>query len=72
MLGRMNVYIHLMGVDFQIKDESWLLIGPEFVFAGLANRVIDETIAHHAPVHVAILNFRERSTARVWIGNPAA
>lgn len=34
MLGRMDVHIHLMRVDVQIKHESRLLIGPELVFAG--------------------------------------
>ena len=72
MLGRMDVHIHLMRVDVQIKHESRLLIGPELVFAGLANGVIDETVAHHAAVDVAILDLRKRSAARVRIGYPAA
>ena len=34
MLGRMDVDIHLMRVDLQIKHKGRLLIGPELVFAG--------------------------------------
>lgn len=32
---------------------------PQFVFTGTADRVIDQAIAHHATIHIAILNFRQ-------------
>lgn len=45
---------------------------PQFVFAGTADRVIDQAIAHHATVHVAILNFGQCGRSVIWIGHPAA
>lgn len=40
---------------------------PQFVFAGTADRVIDQAIAHHATVHVAILNFCQCGRGVIWI-----
>ncbi|GDE67032.1 hypothetical protein HmCmsJML291_01123 [Escherichia coli] len=72
VFGRVHVDVHLMRVDLQIQHKCRLLIGPQFVFAGLADRVIDQAIAHHATVHVAILNFCQCGRSVIWIGHPAA
>ncbi len=72
MFGGMHVDIHLMWVDLQIQHKCRLLIGPQFVFTGLADRVIDQTIAHHATIHVAILNFRQCGRGVIRICHPAA
>ncbi len=72
MFGGVYVDVHLMRVDLQIQHKRRLLIGPQFVFAGLADRMIDQAIAHHATIHVAILNFRQCGRSVIWIGHPAA
>lgn len=72
MLGRVDVYIHLMGIDLQIQHKRRLLIGPQLVFTGLADSMVDQPIAHHPPVNVAILNFRQRRGGMQRIGDPAA
>src|SRR5699024_12082306 len=48
VFGGVYVDVHLMRVDLQIQHKRRLLIGPQFVFAGLADRMIDQAIAHHA------------------------
>ncbi|MNY10160.1 hypothetical protein D3C86_1431180 [compost metagenome] len=72
MLGRMHVDIDLMRIDFKIKHKRGLLIGTQFVFTGLANGVIYQAIAHHAAIHITILNLSQRRVHRFRIGNPAA
>lgn len=71
MFGGVYVDVHLMRVDLQIQHKRRLLIY-QFVFAGLADRMIDQAIAHHATIHVAILNFRQCGRSVIWIGHPAA
>lgn len=60
-----------MRVDLQIKHKGGLLIGAELIFAGLSNSVVNQAVAHHAAVDVAILNFSKSGAAGVRIGNPA-
>ena len=60
MFGRMDVHIYLMRIYLQIQHKGRLLVGAQFVFTGLANRVINQAIAHHTPIDVAILNLRQR------------
>ena len=72
MLGRMDVNINLMRVDFQIKHKRRLLIRAELIFTGLTNGVVDQTVAHHAAVDVAILDLREGGATGVRVGNPTA
>ena len=72
MLGRMDVHIHLMGIDLQIQHKRRLLIGAQLVFTGLADSMIDQPVAHHPAVDVTVLNFRQRRGGMERIGNPAA
>ena len=72
MFGRVDVHIHLMRIYLQVQHKSRLLIGPQFVFTGLTNRVINQAIAHHPPIDVAILNLRQRRIGMQRIGHPAA
>ncbi len=72
MLGGMHVDIHLVRVDFQMQHIRRLLIDAELIFAGLANRVVDQPIAHHAAIHVAILNFGKRRRGAFRLRHPAA
>ena len=72
MFGRMDVHIHLMRIYLQIQHKGRLLVGAQFVFTGLANRVINQAIAHHPPIDVAILNLRQRRIGMQRIGHPAA
>ncbi len=71
VLGRMDVHIYLMGIDLQIQHKRRLLIGSQLVFTGLADSMVDQPVAHHPPVNVAILNFRQRRSGMERIGNPA-
>ncbi len=71
VLGGVHVNVNLVRVDLQIKHKGGLLIGAELIFAGLSNSVVNQAVAHHAAVDVAILNFCERGAAGVRIGNPA-
>ena len=41
MLRRVDVDIHLVRIDLQIKHKCRLLVGPQLIFAGLTNRMID-------------------------------
>ena len=72
MFGGVHVDVHLMWVDLQIQHKCRLLIGPQFVFTGLTDRMIDQAIAHHATIHVAILNFCQCGRGVVWICHPTA
>ena len=72
VLGGVHVNVNLVRVDLQIKHKGGLLIGAELIFAGLSNSVVNQAVAHHAAVDVAILDLRKRSAARVRIGYPAA
>ena len=72
MLGRVHVHIHLMRIYLQVQHKSGLLIGAQFVFAGLTDRVINQAIAHHPSVDIAILNLRQRRIGMQRIGHPAA
>ena len=71
MLGRMDVDIHLVRIDLKIEHKSGLLIGPELIFAGLANGMVNQAVAHHAAIHIAILNIGKRSGVALRIGDPA-
>ncbi|MNC01828.1 hypothetical protein D3C75_491830 [compost metagenome] len=72
MFGRMHIHIHLMRVDFQVQHKRRLLVGTEFVFTGLADSVIDQAVAHHATVHIAILNLCQGGSRRRRFSHPAA
>ena len=72
MLRRMDVDIHLVRVNLKVQDKSRLLIGPELIFTGLANSVVDQPIAHHTAVDVAVLDLRQRRIGMQRIGHPAA
>jgi len=72
MLGRVNVNIHLVRVDLQIEHKSGLLIGPKLIFAGLANGMVYQPVAHHAAIHIAVLNIGKRSGVALGIGDPTA
>lgn len=71
VLGGVHVNVNLVRVDLQIKHKGGLLIGAELIFAGLSNSVVNQAVAHHAAVDVAILNFSKSGAAGVRIGNPA-
>ena len=72
MFGGMYVNIHLMRVDFQIQHKSGLLIGSQLIFTGLTNSMVDQPVAHHPAIHIAVLDFRQRRRCVVRIGHPAA
>ena len=55
MFCRMDIHIDLVRVDGQIKDIGGLLIGSQFILVSLPDGVIDEFIAHHAAIHIAVL-----------------
>src|SRR5690606_5839723 len=65
VLGWVHVKVFLVRVDLQIMHKGWLLIGAELIFAGLSNSVVNQAVAHHAAVVVAILNFCDRGAAGV-------
>ena len=48
-----------MRIDLQIQHVSGLLIVLQLILIGLTNSVIDQAIAHHAAVDVAILHFTQ-------------
>ena len=48
-----------MRIDLQIQHVSGLLIVLQLILIGLTNGVIDQAIAHHAAVDVAVLHFTQ-------------
>ena len=71
MLGGMHVDIHLMRIDFQVEYIGWLLVGLQLRLKRLTYRMIDQFVAHHAAVDVAILNIGQLARSG-RIGDPAA
>ncbi len=55
MLGRVNVDIHLMRIDLQIEHVSGLLVILKLGLESLADSVINQLVAHHPAIDVAIL-----------------
>ncbi len=58
VLGRMDVDVHRRRVDFQEQHEGRMPAVEQHVAVGLAHRVGDQLVAHHAPVDVEILQVR--------------
>ncbi|KNB30708.1 hypothetical protein ACH55_09080 [Salmonella enterica subsp. enterica serovar Typhimurium] len=58
VLGGMNIDIHLMRVNLQIQHKRRLLVRAQFIFTGLANGMVDQAVAHHAAIHITVLDLR--------------
>ena len=55
VLGRMDVDIHLAGIQLDIKHIGREAIGGQQLVIGLANGVIDELVPHHAAIDIGVL-----------------
>ncbi len=71
MLGRMNVDIYLMRIHFQIQHIGRQLIVFQLILIRLTNGMINQPIAHHPTVDVAILHFAKLACP-LRIRHPAA
>ena len=61
MLGRVDVDIHLTGIQLDIEHISGETIGRQQLIIGLTNGVVDELVAHHPAVDIGVLQVVLRS-----------
>ncbi|MNG88779.1 hypothetical protein D3C79_476280 [compost metagenome] len=71
VLGRMHIHVYLVRIDLEIKYVRGLLIVFQLILIGLADGMIDQTIAHHAAIDVTILHLAQL-TRPGRISHPAA
>ncbi|MNF67117.1 hypothetical protein D3C84_489230 [compost metagenome] len=64
VLGGMDVHIHLTGIQLYVEHIGGEAAGGQQLVIGLADGVVDELVAHHAAVHIGILQIVLRSGPR--------
>ena len=70
MLSRMNIDVNMMRIELDKKHIRRKLFRLQAGFVALTNRMIDELVAHHAPIDVAILQIA-LCTRALWRRDPA-
>ncbi len=63
MLGRVNVDIHLTGIQLDIEHIGCKAVGGQQLVIGLTNGMIDEFVAHHPAIDIGVLQIVLRSGA---------
>ncbi|VFT25795.1 Uncharacterised protein [Pseudomonas aeruginosa] len=58
VLGRVHVDVHHRRIDFEEQHEGRMPAVVQHVAISLAHRVGDQLVAHHAPVHIEVLQVR--------------